>query len=104
MLVLTAVFVGLAAINLDAYPPMSGDEAWIMSVAYKLATHGIFGSDLYAGLFNADQHYFIALPVHHFLQAISFMVAGPGVAQARWVSVISGAVILWTSSWLAYRW
>src|ERR1051325_9166622 len=64
MLALTAVFAGLAAVNLDAYPPISGDEAWIMSVAYKLATQGVFGSDLYAGLFNAEQHYFIALPVH----------------------------------------
>jgi 4-amino-4-deoxy-L-arabinose transferase-like glycosyltransferase len=98
------VFTRIATYKLEIYPPISGDESWIMSVAYKLTTQGVFGSDLYAGLFNAERHYFIAPPVHHFLEAISFLVAGPGVAQVRWVSLISGLVVLWVATWLAYRW
>lgn len=97
-------FVAVAGTNLDNFRPVSSDEAWIMSASYKLATQGVFGSDLFAGFFNAERHYFISLPAHHFLQAISFQVFGTGVAQARWVSLASGALILWVVGWLAYRW
>lgn len=88
---LTLLFVKVAAIDLANFRPVSSDDVWIMSASYKLATEGVFGSDIYAGFFNADQHYFIALPVHHVRQAIVFRLAGAGVAQARWVSL--GAAI-----------
>ena len=29
---------------------------------------------------------------------------GPGVAQARWVSLVAGVSIVWLVGWLAYRW
>src|SRR5438046_3116764 len=76
----------------------------VLAVAYKLATQGVLGSDLYAGFFNADQHFLIKLPLEHVFNAASFKAFGPGVAQMRWVSVVAGVALIWTVSWLAYRW
>lgn len=98
------MYLTVATINLANYRPISGDDAWILSASYKLARQGVFGSDMFAGFFNADQHYFIALPGQHVLQAAALWLWGDGVAQARWVSVLSGAALLWAASLLAWRW
>jgi hypothetical protein len=86
------------------FPPISADEVWIMSASFKLATQGILGSDLFAGYYGADRHYFLNLPVHHFIQATFFRVFGPGVAQARAPSVVAGVIVLCAIGWLAYKW
>lgn len=104
LLVLTAFFIGATVPHLANYRPVSSDEVWILSVSSKLATEGVFGSDLYAGLFNADRHYFIALPGQHFLQAAMFKILGVGIAQARLVSVLAGIALLWVVGGLAWRW
>lgn len=101
---LTIFFVAVATIDLANYRPISGDDGWILSASYKLATQGVFGSDMYAGYFHADQHYFIALPGHHVLQALFLKILGPGISQARWASVISGVVLMWAACILAWRW
>jgi len=63
MLAVTAVSGRIAVYNLGNYRPVSNDEMELMAVAYKLATQGVLGSDLYAGFFNADQHFMITLPL-----------------------------------------
>src|SRR6266851_2022495 len=103
-LALTLVFGRIAAFNLGNYRPVSNDEMELMAVAYKLATQGVLGSDLYAGFFNADQHFLITLPLEHVFNAASFKLLGAGVAQMRWVSVVAGVALVWIVSWLAYRW
>lgn len=45
---LTTFYVAVAAANLNSYRPISGDDGWILSASYKLATEGTFGSGLYA--------------------------------------------------------
>jgi 4-amino-4-deoxy-L-arabinose transferase-like glycosyltransferase len=101
---LTLVFGRVAAYNLGNYRPVSNDEVELISVAYKLATRGVVGSDLFVGFFGADQHFFFVLPLQHVLEAISFRIAGVGVAQARWVSLVASVVLVWLTGWLAYRW
>ena len=64
----------------------------------------MLGSDLYAGFFGADQHFFITLPLQHVLEALSFRAFGSGLAQARGVSVVAGVAVVWIVGWLAYRW
>jgi 4-amino-4-deoxy-L-arabinose transferase-like glycosyltransferase len=103
-LALTAVFGRIAVYNVGNYRPISNDEMELMAVAYKWATQGVLGSDLYAGFFNADQHFMITLPLEHVFNAVSFKAFGPGVAQMRWVSVVAGVATVWIVSWLAYRW
>src|SRR5207237_3057596 len=103
-LALTLAFGRIAAYNLGNYRPVSNDEVELMAVAYKLATQGVLRSDLYAGFFGADQHFLIALPLQTIFEAISFRLFGAGVAQARWVSLVAGMMLVWVVSWLAYRW
>ncbi|MCA1647675.1 MAG: hypothetical protein LC797_20170, partial [Chloroflexi bacterium] len=103
-LALTLVFGRIAAYNLGNYRPVSNDEGELMAVAYKLVNQGVLGSDLYAGFAGADQHFLITLPLQHVFEAISFRLFGPGVAQARWVSVVAGVTLVGVVSWLAYRW
>src|SRR5258708_36954631 len=103
MVALTAVFGRIAIYNLGNYRPVSNDEMELMAVAYKLATWGVLGSDLYAGFYNADQHFMITLPLEHVFNAASFKVFGAGVAQMRWVAVVAGGAPLWIGSWRASR-
>jgi hypothetical protein len=103
LIILTLLGFYLAATNLANYTPITGDDAWIMSASFKLASEGIFGSDPYTGFFNADQHYFIALPVYHFLQAASFKLMGFGVAQARLPNLFSAILLIWLTAALANR-
>lgn len=102
-IILTLFCLQLAATNLANMHPVSGDDGWIMSASYKLASEGIFGSDMYAGFFNADHHYFIALPLYHFLQATSFKLFGFGVFQARLPNLFSAILLVWIVSSLARR-
>ena len=101
---LTLGFGRMAAYNLGNYRPVTNDEGELISVAYKLATQGVMGSDLFAGFFGADQHFFFVLPVQHVLEAVTFRVFGAGIAQARWVSLVAGVSIVWLVGWLAWRW
>ena len=101
---LTLFFVTVTTINLANYRPISGDDMWILSASYKLATTGVLGSDMYAGFAGAERYYFIALPGQHLLQALVLNVAGAGIVQARWVSVAGGGVLLWVVSLLAWSW
>jgi 4-amino-4-deoxy-L-arabinose transferase-like glycosyltransferase len=103
-LAVTLVFGRIGAYNLGNYRPISNDEMELMAVAYKLATQGVLGSDLYAGFFGADQHFLITLPLQHLADATSFKLFGAGVAQMRWVSLVAGVSLVWVVSWLAYRW
>ncbi|MDQ6671700.1 MAG: hypothetical protein M3069_13310 [Chloroflexota bacterium] len=101
---LSLLFGRIAAYNLGNYRPVTNDEVELMSVAYKLATQGIPGSDLFVGFYGADQHYLFTLPLQHLLEAISFRMFGVGVAEARWVSLMAGVSIVWVAGWLAFRW
>jgi hypothetical protein len=75
----------------------------VLSASHQWATTGVFGSELYRGFYHADRHYFIALPVYHALQALTFVVFGTGVAQGRAVTLASACVVLAALSWLAWR-
>jgi 4-amino-4-deoxy-L-arabinose transferase-like glycosyltransferase len=101
--VLTLLFLTVAAANLPNYFPVSADDGWIMSASYKLSNEGIFGSDLYSGFFNAEKHYFIALPVYHFLQAAALKLFGFGIAQARLPNLASAILLIAVTTILAYR-
>lgn len=89
---------------MDRWPAVSRDDIWVMSASYTLAERGVFGSDMFRGFHNADQHYFIALPAHHFLQAGVFRLFDPGLRQARAVALAAAVVTLVGSSLLAWRW
>ena len=103
-IVLVVVWLFIVCANLANYPRVHGDEPWIMSVSYKLVQEGRFGSDLFRGFFQADQHYFINLPVQQWLIAGSFWLFDPGIVQARLVSLLAGVVLIGVVAWLTKRW
>ena len=101
---LSLFFVAMAAVDLANYRPVSSDDVWIISVSTKLANEGVLGSDLYAGFASADRHFFLNLPALHLAQAAVFRLLGPGIAQARLVTLASGLVLVWVTALLAWRW
>ena len=103
-LIITAAFGRLAVRNLANFRPVSNDEVELIAVAYKLATRGVLGSDMYAGFFGGDDHHLETLPLQHVLEAISFRLFGAGILQARGVSLLAAVSIVWLVGWLAYRW
>lgn len=101
---LSVFFVAMAAVDLANYRPISSDDVWIISVSTKLAREGVLGTDLYAGFANADRRFFLNLPALHFAQAAVFRLLGPGIQQARLVTLASGLVLVWVTALLAWRW
>lgn len=75
-------------------PIAGGDEGWIISSAARLAHDGVFGSELFAGFYGAEDHYFFNLPLHHLILAGVFEVVGVSLGTARMVSVVFGLAAL----------
>lgn len=94
LLLAAGVFLVSVLPNLANHPTITDDEMWIMSSAYKLASQGVFGSDMFEGFYNADRHYFFNMPGHHFVMAGAFKLFGAGILQARLVGVVYGLATL----------
>src|SRR4051812_11342035 len=89
--------------NLGNHPSVTDDEVWVLSAAYKLATQGVFGSDIFRGFYHADQHYYFNMPAQQFVIAGALKLLGYGIAQARLVSVVYGVATLLLTYLLARR-
>jgi hypothetical protein len=76
----------------------------LIEVGYNLATRGVLGSTMFADFAGADSAHMWTLPAQHVLDALSFHLAGGGIAQARWVSIAAAVVTLWSVGWLGLRW
>jgi 4-amino-4-deoxy-L-arabinose transferase-like glycosyltransferase len=93
VLAIAILFVSVLP-NLANHPTLTDDEAWVMSSAYKLAEEGVFGSDMFAGFFHADERYFFNMPAHHFMIAGAFKLLGAGIVEARLVGLVYGIATL----------
>src|SRR5207237_4113888 len=82
------VFLVASVRHLETVPQVYEDEPWQASTAFKLATQGQFGSDLFAGFYNMDQRYYGFMPLHPLLLSGVFRVLGVGLAQARLETVL----------------
>jgi hypothetical protein len=98
-----AVFLSTGLRHLDSVPQVYEDEPWQASTAYKLATQGVFGSDLFAGFFHTDERYYGFMPLHPFLMAATFNLLGLGLAQARLETVLLTGLTLILTFWLGTR-
>jgi 4-amino-4-deoxy-L-arabinose transferase-like glycosyltransferase len=90
LLLLLGLYLATVIPHLEDDPIAGGDEGWIISASAKLAAEGVFGTDLFAGFYGADDHYYFNLPLHHLVLAGVFKLFGVGLAQARMVSVAYG--------------
>jgi 4-amino-4-deoxy-L-arabinose transferase-like glycosyltransferase len=93
---LGSIFIFLVSTlpNLADHPTLTDDEMWVLSSAYKLAKEGVFGSDMFAGFYHADTHYYFNMPAHHFVIAAALKLLGYGVVQARLVGVVYGVATI----------
>jgi 4-amino-4-deoxy-L-arabinose transferase-like glycosyltransferase len=89
-----AAYVVISASYLGVFPPVGEDEPWIAAAPHKLATEGVYGSDLFAGYYGVDRHNYQHMPVYPLLQAAVFAIAGTGVVQMRLLPVAFGFLLL----------
>lgn len=100
---LLLLFWAVSLHNLTIVPRVYEDEPWQASTAWKIASEGIFGSDLFAGFYGMEQHYYGYMPLHPLLLALIFRAAGLGLFQARFEVVALGLVTLALTFSLARR-
>ena len=85
-----AAFLVFTLPNLANYPPPTDDEIWVLSSSYKLATQGVFGTDLFKGFWDADKYYLWNMPLHHIVLAGVFKVFGTSIFTGRLVGIVYG--------------
>ena len=100
---LLLIFWGVSVTNLGRYPLVEEDEPWILSPGYKFFTQGVYGSNLFRGFHNMDQHYFEFMPLMAWLGGAATRPLGVGVLQLRWLPVSLGVVALALTYALARR-
>src|SRR6516225_7070834 len=75
-LVLIVSLASYLLLSLERFPPVSQDEPWIAAAPYKLATEGVYGSDLFAGYYGMDRHNYEHMPVFPLMEAGVFRLSG----------------------------
>jgi 4-amino-4-deoxy-L-arabinose transferase-like glycosyltransferase len=90
LLALLLLYWAASLSNLAVAPPVYEDEPWQASTGWKLATQGVFGSDMFAGYHGMEQRIYAFMPVHPILLAASLRIAGLGLFQARLETVVMG--------------
>ena len=80
--------------RLAVFPPVGQDEPWIAAAPYKLATQGVFGSDLFRGYYGMERHQYEQMPVFPLMEAAVFKLFGVGTIQMRVLSVACGFLLL----------
>src|SRR6185295_8899870 len=78
--------VGLS--NLDRFPKIHEDESWQAAPGYTFWAEGRFGTDLFAGFFGMEQHYYGFMPLFPILVGGALHLFGVGLFQARLVPLI----------------
>lgn len=74
---------GLA--GLDRFPKIHEDEAWQAAPGYTFWAEGRFGSDLFAGFFGMERHYYGFMPLFPLMVGAALHGFGLGLFQARLV-------------------
>jgi hypothetical protein len=73
------LYLAITLFALNRYPIVGQDEPLIAAPAYKLATEGTLGSDLFAGYRGMERHHFVHMPVYAVIEAF----ARPASASCR---------------------
>ena len=94
LLAILLLYWAVSLHQLDVTPPVYEDEPWQASTGWKLATDGVFGSDLFSGLYGMESRYYGFLPVFPLLLAGTFRLVGLGLFQARLAAVVMGLLTL----------
>jgi hypothetical protein len=71
--------------NLDRFPKIHEDEAWQAAPGYTFWAEGRFATDLFAGFYGMEQHYYGFMPLFPILVGGTLHLFGLGLFQARLV-------------------
>lgn len=88
------IYLALSLDHLSVFPAVGEDEPWIAATPYKLATEGVYGSDLFAGYYGVERHNYQHMPLYPLIQAGVFKATGVGVVQMRLLPVLFGLGLL----------
>jgi len=88
------LYLAVSLDHLSVFPAVGEDEPWIAAAPYKLASEGVYGSDLFAGYYGVDRHNYQHMPLYPLMQAGLFKVTGVGVFQMRLLPVLFGLGLL----------
>ena len=91
---LLAVYLLAAVPFVDRHPIVEIAQVSISAPAVKLASEGVYGNDLYRGFYHNEEANFEYMPLYPLLLAGSFRLLGPGLVQARLVSILAGLAAL----------
>ncbi len=94
VILLLLLYWAVSLRHLTIVPPVYEDEPWQASTGWKLATEGVFGTDVFAGFYGMENHYYGYMPLHPFLLAIVFKLGGLGLFQDRFEPVALGLLTL----------
>ena len=89
-----ALYLLVSLRHLEALPQVYEDEPWLASTGFKLATRGIFGSDMFAGFYGMESHYYEYMPLQPMLLAATYRLVGFGLFQTRLEPVMMGLLTL----------
>lgn len=78
--------------QIERTPRVNEGEALIASLGYKLATQGVYGTDLFAGFHGMERHYFLITPLMSLLQAVNMQLLGLSIFSLRVLPALAGAV------------
>lgn len=105
-LALAALVLWYGAVTLpwlDRFPLLEAAQNGIAAPAWKLATTGVYGNDLYAGFHRAEELNYEYMPLFPLAVAGSFRLLGLGVVSARLVPVLAGLAVLLLTARLGRR-
>jgi hypothetical protein len=84
-LLLLLYFWAAGLTNLDRFPKIHEDESWQAAPGYTFWAEGCFGTDLFAGFYGMERHYYGFMPLFPMLVGGALHLFGLGLFQARLV-------------------
>jgi 4-amino-4-deoxy-L-arabinose transferase-like glycosyltransferase len=94
LLAASLLFIAVSFTAIGTWPPVGEDESWTAAAPYRLATEGVYASDLFAGYHGSEQGLYHLNPLYHLMLAGVFRLAGTGVVQMRLLPVLFGVMVL----------
>src|SRR5512147_951071 len=85
VLVFLLYFWTTGLVGLDRWPKIHEDESWQAAPGYTFWAEGRFGTDLFAGFYGMERHYYGFMPLFSILVGGALHLFGLGLFQARLV-------------------
>jgi 4-amino-4-deoxy-L-arabinose transferase-like glycosyltransferase len=88
------LFAAVSFAAIGTWSPVGEDESWTAAAPFKLATEGVYASDLFAGYHGSEEGLYHLNPLYHLMLAGVFKLVGVGVVQMRLLPVLFGLMVL----------